>query len=66
MTKLRKESDYYQYLLYIPNEQDRNRIDLLHSIRNDLAHGKPCDVARVAEFINGHPYSWNDKQDAHP
>ena len=60
MTKLRKESDYYQYLLYIPNEQDRNRVDLLHSIRNDLAHGKSCDVGRVAEFINGHPYNWSN------
>lgn len=59
MTKLRRDADAYQYLLYIPNEQSRSRIELLHDLRNSLAHGNTCAIDKVIEFINGHPFDWN-------
>ena len=59
MTKLRRDADAYQYLLYIPDEQSRSRIELLHDLRNSLAHGNTCAIDKVIEFINGHPFDWN-------
>lgn len=58
MTKLKRYADTSQYLLYIPDEKSRSRIELLHDLRNALAHGEPCAIDKVAEFINGHPFSW--------
>ena len=58
MTRLRCEEDYYRYLLYIPDEASRARIELLHTLRNALAHGKCCDVESVAAFIDAHPFAW--------
>ena len=59
MTKLKRDADTHQYLLYIPDEQSRSRIELLHDLRNSLAHGNICMIDKVAEFINGHPFDWN-------
>ena len=59
MTKLKRDADTHQYLLYIPDEQSRSRIELLHDLRNSLAHGNICTIDKVAEFINGHPFDWN-------
>lgn len=58
MTKLKRDTDSCQYLLYIPNEQSRARIELLHDLRNLLAHGNICTIDKVIEFINGHPFNW--------
>ena len=35
----------------IPDEQSRFRIELLHDLRNLLAHGKACSIDKVVEFI---------------
>lgn len=59
MTKLRRASDSSQYLLYVPNESSRDRIELLREMRNMLAHGKVCRVDQIAAFINGYPFQWN-------
>lgn len=59
MTKLKREADSTQYLLYIPSEQSRSRIELLRDLRNALAHGDSCPFEKVAEFINGHSFVWN-------
>jgi hypothetical protein len=58
MTKLKRDADTSQYLLYIPDEESRSRIELLHDLRNALAHGEPCTISKVAEFIDGHPFDW--------
>jgi hypothetical protein len=58
MTKLKRDADTSQYLLYIPDEKSRSRIELLHDLRNALAHGEPCAIGKVAEFIDGHPFNW--------
>jgi hypothetical protein len=58
MTKLKRDADTSQYLLYIPDEKSRSRIELLHDLRNALAHGEPCAISKVAEFIDGHPFNW--------
>lgn len=58
MTKLRRGTDNAQYLLYLPDEKTRQHIELLHELRNALAHGRACAVDKVAEFINAHPYVW--------
>lgn len=58
MTKLKRYVDTSQYLLYIPDEKSRARIELLHDLRNSLAHGVCCEIEKVAEFINGHPFRW--------
>lgn len=58
MTKLKHNADTSQYLLYIPDEKSRSRIELLHDLRNALAHGEPCAIGKVAEFIDGHPFNW--------
>lgn len=58
MTKLKRNADGSQYLLYIPDEQSRVRIELLHELRNALAHGDCCSISIVSEFINKHPFNW--------
>ena len=59
MTRLRKETDNTQYLLFIPSEEDRSRLDLLHMLRNNLAHGNPCDILQISLFIDSFPYQWH-------
>lgn len=58
LTKLRRYDDTSQYLLYLANESARNRLELLHEMRNSLAHGKACSVSMVADFIDAHPFRW--------
>ena len=60
MTKLKRSEDTTQYLLYIADEQSRNRVELLHAMRNSLAHGEYCAIDKVAGFINGHPFDWKN------
>jgi hypothetical protein len=58
LTKLKCYNDQSQYLLYIPDEQARQRLELLHSIRNALAHGEACTADEIKAFIDGHPFVW--------
>lgn len=57
MTKLRRENDSH-YLLFIPDDTSRERIELLHSMRNSLAHGEVCPVEQLEEFIQCFPFKW--------
>ena len=58
MTLLKRASDKKQYLLYIPDESARSRLELLYDIRNALAHRKCCSAEQVLQFVNGYPFSW--------
>lgn len=56
MTKLRRENEHY--LLFIPDDSSRGRVELLHELRNNLAHSTVCPVASLVEFIQSFPYKW--------
>lgn len=58
LTKLRRDADSSQYLLYLPDEESRTRLELLHAVRNNLAHGTACSIGQVAAFIDSFPYLW--------
>lgn len=58
MTRLRKFTSQEQYLFYLPDDSARNRLELLHDVRNNLAHGKPCTVEQVNAFIDGFSFAW--------
>lgn len=58
MMRLKRDSDLSQYLLYIPNESSRSRIELLHDIRNALAHRKCCSIEQVSQFVDEYPFLW--------
>lgn len=66
MNHLRMFRDGSLYLFYVPEGADRERLDLLHSIRNTLAHVKPCQPEQTAAFLNGCPYSWKGEPDRTP
>ncbi len=57
MTKLRRyENDHF--LLYISDESTRERVSLLHDLRNSLAHCQACPVDKLYDFILSFPYKW--------
>jgi len=58
LTCLRSAFDQGQYLLFLPNEEDRCRLTLLHRMRNNIAHGIMCHENDVFDFLNKHPYKW--------
>jgi hypothetical protein len=39
------------YMLYIPDENARIRVELLYDMRNRLAHGKVCPVEDVVRLL---------------
>ena len=47
------------YLLYIPDENVRQRIHFLHTCRNLLAHASPCSPSQVKELLNNNKYMEN-------
>ena len=49
---MRRAEDPYRYVLYIPDEENRKRLTLLHEIRNAIAHMTTCTVEQVAAFLN--------------
>jgi hypothetical protein len=55
MLHLRKNNNTTEYLLYIPYDVDRQRLELLHSIRNSLAHMKACTVQEMNELFSAFP-----------
>ncbi len=58
MTRLRCDADDERYLLYIPDRNAKDRLELLHTLRNALAHGRCLPVESVAAFIDAHPFKW--------
>ena len=58
MNHMRRAEDPYRYVLYIPDEENRKRLTLLHEIRNAIAHMTTCTVEQVAAFLNQYPYKW--------
>lgn len=43
--------DAYMYVLYIPDETDRERIRFLHECRNLLAHASVCEPEKVRKLL---------------
>ena len=58
MKLLRRASDTSLYLFFLPNEDDRVRLALLHDMRNSIAHVEPCSVELVDQFFAQYPYKW--------
>ena len=52
MTSHRQNDDESMYILYIPDEADRERIKFLHECRNLLAHAACCDPGRVKKLLD--------------
>ena len=52
MMSHRQEQDYYMYMLYIPDETDRDRIRFLHECRNAIAHVSICDPEQVRRLLD--------------
>jgi hypothetical protein len=44
------------YLLYIPDEADRERLEFLHRRRNELAHITACSPQDLDELFSKHPF----------
>lgn len=51
MMSHRQEQGYYMYMLYIPDEVDRNRIRFLHKCRNSIAHVSICEPEQVRRLL---------------
>lgn len=49
---LGRRDNYGSYLLYIPNQADRDRIRFLHECRNKLAHATCCTPEQVCGLLN--------------
>lgn len=52
MMSHRQEQDYYMYMLYIPDEVDRDKIRFLHECRNSIAHASICDPEQVRKLLD--------------
>lgn len=58
MSRLRKEIDKSQHLLFLPVERDRDRLTLIYRLRNAIAHSEACSVEDIAAFLDGYPHQW--------
>ena len=58
MHRLYTAGEYGKYLLPIPLESDRERLSLIHEIRNLLAHVTVCTVDQVNRFLSAYPFIW--------
>lgn len=58
MSHLKRASDTSLYLFFLPNEEDRDRLALLHDMRNSIAHVEPCPVEMVTKLLSQYPYEW--------
>ncbi len=58
MHKLYVSGEYGRHILPIPMESDRDRLTLIHDIRNLLAHVSVCTVDQVNQFLSGYPFFW--------
>lgn len=52
MMSHRQENDYYMFMLYIPDENDRDRIRFLHDCRNAIAHVSICEPEQVRQLLD--------------
>ncbi len=52
MMSHRQSGDVYMYMLYIPEEMDRERIKFLHECRNSLAHVSCCNPDQVRKLLD--------------
>ena len=43
--------DISSYILYLPNEETRNRIEFLREFRNTLAHLQTCGIAEIKKLL---------------
>lgn len=48
----RQHGESYAYMLYIPDETDRERIKFLHECRNLLAHVSCCEPEQVRKLLD--------------
>jgi hypothetical protein len=55
---LRRADNHYEYLLYLPEQKDRDYLELLRKMRNALAHTEPCTVVDVNLLLTEYPYRW--------
>ncbi|MDR1580794.1 MAG: hypothetical protein LBS35_10595 [Synergistaceae bacterium] len=56
MLRLRRFNATDDYLLYLPEENDRRRVRLLYEMRNNLAHMKSCTVEQIKDLFTDYPY----------
>jgi hypothetical protein len=54
-----KNAGESKYMLYIPVEEDRERLLFLHQRRNELAHLKICTPQSLEELFSKHPFFVN-------
>lgn len=52
MMSYKKRDDFYMYMLYIPDANDRERIKFLHECRNKLAHVSSCEPEEVRRLLD--------------
>ena len=52
MMSHRQHGESYSYMLYIPDEADRERIKFLHECRNLLAHVSCCEPEQVRKLLD--------------
>ncbi len=58
MHRLRIAGEYDKYILPVMIESDRERLTLIHEMRNLLAHVSICSVEMVNRFLSQFPYAW--------
>lgn len=63
LSKLRTAADSTQYMLFLPKDDDRRRLELLYEMRNSIAHMNLCAWDRVTEFLDAYPYEWENEYD---
>ena len=49
---MKQRTDYGMYMVYIPDEDERDWITFLHDCRNQLAHASCCTTDQVARLLN--------------
>ena len=52
MMRNKQENGFYKYMLYIPDEFDRDRISFLHDCRNSIAHVSICEPEQVRRLLD--------------
>ncbi len=58
MHKLHVAGEYGKFILPVPVESDRVRLELLHEMRNLLAHVSICSVDMINQFLSQYPFTW--------
>ncbi len=45
-------------LFSLKDSEEKNRLSLIHSMRNSIAHHEVCDTKVIKEFLDSYPYEW--------